>query len=282
MVVVLSLVSALCYGFSDFAAGLASRRSSVWAVTVVVQASSCVVLAVAALLLPADPTLSDLVWASLGGIGSGFGAGFLYRGLSTGQMSVVAPISGVGAAVVPVLVGLAGGERPGWLVWVGIVVAFPSIWLVSAAPSEDSEPESTSRAGTGLRDGVLAGLGFGVLFACVGQIGDGSGTWPLALTQAVSTVTVVGLALSLKGDPVPRETRVLVVGLLPGLLSSGAALTFLLATQQGYLSIAGVLTSLYPASTVLLALLVLREKVSRTQGVGMALAATAVALVAGG
>ena len=280
MSIVLALVSALCYGCSDFAAGLAARRSSVWAVSVVVQLLSGLVLVVASLLLPADPTAVDLLWAAAGGMGSGLGVGFLYRGLSSGQMSVVAPISGVGAAVVPVLAGLAGGERPSWLVWVGIVAAFPSIWLVSAAPDAGTGPASGH--GTAVRDGVLAGLGFGVLFACLGQVGDESGTWPLALTQLTSTLSVVALALLLRGDPVPREARVLIGGLVPGLLSSAATLTFLLAAQRGYLSIAGVLASLYPASTVVLALVVLRERVSRTQGAGLALAAVSVVLVAGG
>lgn len=280
MSLVLALVSALCYGCSDFAAGMAARRASVWAVTVVVQLLSGLALVVASLLLPADPTAVDLLWAAAGGVGSGVGAGFLYRGLSTGQMSVVAPISGVGAAVVPVLAGLAGGERPGWLVWVGIVAAFPSIWLVSAAPDDGAGPAAGH--GSAVRDGVLAGLGFGVLFACLGQVADGSGTWPLALNQLVSTASVVALALLLRGDPVPREARVLRDAVVPGLLSSAAALSFLLAAQRGYLSIAGVLTSLYPAGTVLLAMVVLRERVSRTQAAGLVLAAVSVVLVAGG
>ncbi|GGF32534.1 multidrug transporter [Marmoricola endophyticus] len=279
MTVLLALVSALCYGCSDFAAGLAARRTSVWAVTVVVQASATVLLALASLVTAGSPTGADLLWAALGGVGSGVGAGFLYRGLSSGQMSVIAPVSGVGAAVVPVLAGLAGGERPGWLVWLGIVAAFPAIWLVSAAPREEG---AESRLGDGVRDGLLAGLGFGVLFACLGQVPDGSGTWPLAVNLAVSTLAVVALALVLRGDPVPRDRRVLVGGLVPGILSSGAALTFLLASQQGYLSVAGVLASLYPAATVVLALLVLRERVTRWQSAGLALAVVSVVLVAGG
>ena len=275
MAVVLALCSALFYGLSDFLGGLLSRRTSAWRVAVMAQLSSTVCITALALVVPGSPRPVDFVWAVLAGVGSGAGAAFLYRGFSRGRMGVVAPVSAVGAAVVPVVVGAATGERPSLLVWLGVLAALPGIWLVSSEPSERSS------VAAGLVDGLLAGLGFGVLFAALGQIPAGSGWWPLALAQAVGIPTVVLLAVLLRQDWVPRG-RTARWALLAGPLSAGATGFFLLASQQGFLTVAGVIASLYPASTVLLATLVLHERLHRAQGVGLVLCAVGVGLVAGG
>ena len=133
----------------------------------------------------------------------------------------------------------------------------------------------------GLVDGVLAGLGFGLLFAALGQIPDTAGWWPLALCQAASIPSVVLLAMALRAPWRPRG-RVVRLALFAGPLGAAATGLFLLSTQQGYLTVAGVLTSLYPASTVLLAAVLLHERVHRTQGFGLVLCGLAVALVAAG
>lgn len=275
MAVVLALCSALFYGLSDFLGGLLSRRTSAWRVAVMAQLSSTVCITALAFVVPGSPRPVDFVWAVLAGVGSGAGAAFLYRGFSRGRMGVVAPVSAVGAAVVPVVVGAATGERPSLLVWLGVLAALPGIWLVSSEPSERSS------VAAGLVDGLLAGLGFGVLFAALGQIPAGSGWWPLAVAQAVGIPAVVLLAVLLRQDWVPRG-RTARWALLAGPLSAGATGFFLLASQQGFLTVAGVIASLYPASTVLLATLVLHERLHRAQGVGLVLCAVAVGLVAGG
>ncbi|HET6698958.1 MAG TPA: EamA family transporter [Nocardioidaceae bacterium] len=285
--VLLALTSALCYGLSDFVGGIVSRRTSAWKVAVVGQLSATGCTAAVALLVPGRPDGGDFVWAVLAGVASGTGTGFLYRGFASGRMSVVAPVSAVGAAVVPVLAGLLGGERLSALVWTGIVCALPGIWLVSSAPGEPDlldEAGGRPRRGSvaeGVTDGVLAGLGFGVLFAALGQIPDGAGLWPLTLAQAVSVPTVILLAVAVRAAWVPRE-RASWWALLAGPLGASATGAFLLASQSGYLTIAGVLSSLYPATTVLLAAVVLRERIHRGQGLGLGLCAVAVALVAGG
>jgi drug/metabolite transporter (DMT)-like permease len=282
MAVVLALVAAVAYGLSDFLGGLVSRRTSAWSVAVVGQASSAVCVAAAALFIPGDPTRADLLWGLLAGIGSGTGAGFLYRGFSSGRMGVVAPVSAVGAAIVPVLAGAVGGERLSLLVWVGILAALPGIWLVSRSPEDPmhtGEPRESFAAG--VVDGALAGIGFGLLFAALGQVPDSAGWWPLAACQAVSVPAVVLLAMALRADWVPRG-RAVRLAVLCGPLGALATGTFLLATQSGYLTVAGVLTSLYPASTVLLAALVLHERVHRAQGFGLALCGVAIAFVAAG
>jgi drug/metabolite transporter (DMT)-like permease len=277
MPILMALVAAFSYGLSDFVGGLVSRRTSAWAVAVVGGTSSVVFTGLASLFFSGDPTPADFAWATVAGVGSGGGIGFLYRGFASGRMSAVAPVSAVGAALVPVVFGVVGGERPGPLVWLGILLAVPAIWLVSSVPPGD--PLAPLR--DGLVDGVLAGLGFGLLFACIGQVPQTSGMLPLAFAQLVSVPAVVLLAMSLRADWVPRD-RVLGWAALTGPLAGSANLLFLLATQRGYLTVSGVLTSLYPASTVLLAALVLREQIHRAQALGLALCAVTVALVAAG
>jgi len=288
MAILLALCSSLAYGLSDFVGGLVSRRTSPWPVATLGQLSSTACVLVVALTVHGDPTRSDFLWAALAGVGSGLGTGFLYRGLASGRMGVVSPISAVGAAVVPVLAGALGGERVSLVVWLGILCALPGIWLVASTPEDDisrSEDPLRSRAratfAEGVADGVLSGLGFGLLFAALGQVPASAGLLPLALAQAVSVPAVIALAMALRAPWVPRG-RPVRWALLTGPLGGAATLSFLLATHRGYLTVAGVLAALYPASTVLLAASFLREHVHRAQGVGLGLCAVAVTLVAVG
>ena len=274
--VLLALGGAVAYGVSDFVGGLVSRRSSVWPVAVLACTGALLGSVVLALTVPGDPSRSDVLWGLLAGVGSGSGTAFLYRGLAGGRMGVVAPVSAVGATTIPVLIGVLGGERPSVLVWLGILAALPGIWLVA---SEDADPSATESAASGLLDGVLAGVGFGVLFAALGQVPSEAGYWPLVANQLTSVGSVLVAALLMGGDPRPRS-RLDWWGLASGLLASAAVLGFLLAADQGLLSVSAVLTSLYPAVTVLLASLVLREHIHRIQSVGLALCAAAVVLVA--
>jgi uncharacterized membrane protein len=289
MAILLALCSALAYGVSDFIGGIASRRTSAWAIAVAGTGTSAVCTSLAALVVGTAASPASLAWGAVAGFGGGLGTGFLYRGFAVGRMSVVAPVSAVGAAVVPVLAGVVTGERPSLLVWIGVVVAMPGIWLVSSAPEHPaSDPGSdwapTGRWGLpeGLIDAVLAGIGFGMLFAALGQVPHSAGLWPLALSQMVAVPTVVLTATVLRGQWVPRGRRPVGLAALSGALGASATGTFLLATQHGFLTVAGVLASLYPATTVLLAALVLRERIHRSQGVGLGLCALAIALVAGG
>jgi drug/metabolite transporter (DMT)-like permease len=282
MAVVLALCSALAYGLSDFLGGLLARRTSAWAVAVVAQTSSTLCTGGVAFFVTGDPSGGDFRWALLAGVGGGMGTGFLYRGFSAGRMGVVAPVSAVGAAVVPVLAGSVAGERLSVLVWVGVLAALPGIWLVSSTSDESLEPSGPRESvAAGLVDGILAGLGFGLLFAALGQIPSSAGWWPLALCQAVSVPAVVLLAAALGAPWVPREP-VARVAVLAGPLGAAATGLFLLSTQHGFLTIAAVLSSLYPASTVLLAAVALHERVHRVQGLGLGLCALAVVLVAAG
>ncbi len=275
MAVLLSLVAAISYGLSDFIGGLASRRTTAWPVAFLADLGALIGAVVLAVAIAGNPSGVDLWWGTLAGAGGGLGGAFLYQGMSTGRMGVVGPVSAVGSVIVPVLAGLLGGERPLLLVWLGIAVALPGLWLVS------QEPGDSAGLADGLLDGVLAGLGFGVLFAAMGQVPEGSGYWPLVVAQAVGLVAIALVATILGVSWVPRARSEL-WGLPAGVLATVAVLSFLLATQGGLLTVAAVITSLYPAVTILLAALVLKERVDQTQGLGLALCATAVVLVAAG
>ena len=279
MVVVLALASSLCYGLADFLGGLLARRTGAWSVAAVGNTSATVCTALVAFLVAGEPTGADWVWGSVAGLGAGAGTVFLYRGLASGRMSVVAPLSAVGAALLPVLVGVVAGERPGVITWTGLGCAFPAIWLISRA----AEPAAGQRpsASGGVLDGLMAGLGFGVLFAALAQIPDTAGLGPLALTQGVSVLVIVGIATGLRRSWLPRD-RYAAAAVSAGALGALATWLFLLATQSGFLTVAAVLSSLYPASTVLLAALLLHERIHRGQAVGLLLAALSVGLVAVG
>jgi drug/metabolite transporter (DMT)-like permease len=278
--VALALLSALAYGLSDFVGGVFSKRASPWSVALVGQLAGAVVVLGLSALTDGTPTGTALGWAVVAGVGNGLGTAFLYRGLSSGRMGVVAPVSGVGAALVPVAVGLLTGERPPTLVWVGILAALPGIWLVAREPATGDVTGGASR-GSGAVDGVLAGLGFGALFAALAQIPDSAGFLPLALNQLVAAAVVVVVASLLRTPWLPREPAA-AAGVLTGVLGALATGAFLVASQQGFLTVTAVLASLYPAVTVVLAATVLREHIHRAQAAGLVLCGVAVALVAAG
>ncbi len=278
MAVLLATLAALAYGLADFVGGLVSRRAEAWSVAFLAQAASAGCTVGVALFRGGDPTAAHFAWALLAGVGAGVGTGYLYRGLASGRMGVVAPVSAVGAAVVPVVVGGFTGERPSALVWFGIAVALPGIWLVSTEPSSAGAKGPVAQ---GLVDGVVAGLGFGVMFAALGQVPEAAGLWPLAFALAVSVAVVVAVALGLRARWFPAS-RFALWGMLAGPLGAAAAVLFLLASQRGFLTVAGVVTSLYPAATVLLAATVLRERIHLAQAIGLGLCAAAITLVAAG
>lgn len=278
MAVLLALCAALAYGLSDFVGGVVSRRVNAWTIAFTSQVGGAVVVLALAVVVGGDPRAADVGWAVLAGAGNGVGTAFLYRGLAAGRMGVVAPVSGVGAALVPLAVGLGTGERPALLAWLGIVSALPAIWLVAREPVRTDAPRATA---AGLVDGLLAGLGFGVLFAALAQVPEESGFLPLALNSVVGAVVVALVASTLAQPWLPRQ-RTAYVGLACGALGGSATGLFLVATQTGFLTVTAVITSLYPAFTVLLAALVLRERIHRGQAVGLLLCAVAVGFIAAG
>jgi drug/metabolite transporter (DMT)-like permease len=276
MGVVLALLSALCYGSSDFTAGVGGRRSDPAAVTVIAQPFGLVAAAAAVIALSArSPTPHALWWGALSGVGSGVGTVSLFRGLAVAPMSVVAPLSAVLSAALPVVAGLLLGEHLGALAWAGIVLAMPAVMLVSLQPSE----EHGSRR-TGIVTGVIAGTAFALLFIALDRAGTSAGAWPLLPGQAISTLIVLGWAAPARNRP-GRKTwsQAWRMGVAAGVLSGIAGLLYLAATGAGQLAIVAVVTALYPAVTVLLARLLLHERWSRLQTIGLAVSAVAVAAI---
>jgi uncharacterized membrane protein len=186
LVVLLSLCSAVAYGVSDFVGGVLTRRASVWAAAATSQATATVLTIGLAGLHATDAHAGALLWGALGGIGSGAGNVFIYRGLGTGRMAVVAPLSAVAAAALPVLVGLVAGERPGMLRVIGVLMAIPAIWLVSGGASG---PRDANQAD--LVNGLVAGVGFGLQFTALGQIPREAGLTALALSQPAKGLPLI-------------------------------------------------------------------------------------------
>jgi drug/metabolite transporter (DMT)-like permease len=275
LAVVLALASALVYGAADFCGGLATRRAAAFAVVGLSQATGLVALLLVLTVLGGEPTPADLAWGGAAGLAGSAGLVLFYRALAGGVMSVVAPVTALTAAALPVLVGLALGERLAPWAAAGIALALVAVVLVAA---EGGLPSLHAAKTAGLLPALAAGVGFGVFFVLLDRTSPESTLWPLVAARSVSVVLVVLLALVSRASlRVPGRTSLLVV--LAGVLDMGANAMFLVATQQGQLAITGVLASLYPVSTVVLAQLVLRERLVRVQLAGLAAAAVAVVLI---
>jgi drug/metabolite transporter (DMT)-like permease len=282
MAAVLALLSAVVYGAGDFAGGLVARRMPPAAVVLRSNAIGLAgLLLVAPLFASSDVAAADLAWGAGGGLVGGIGVLLLYRGLAVGTMSIVAPITAVLAATVPVVVGLVDGERPSAIALVGIPVALVAITLLARDP-DDAGPESGTPAGV-LLMALGAGLGFGLFFVALDRAGDQSGMWPLVAGRGASVAMFALVALTVASTrAAPGVSR---VGTTPalivvcGICDSGANALFLLATHEGLLTLVAVLGSLYPASTVLLATTLTHERLARSQVVGVLLALAAVVLI---
>lgn len=275
MVIFLGLAAAAVYGAADFVGGFASRRTPAVAVVVLSQLAGVGVLAIAWSTSPGHFYASDVLWGVAGGIGGSVGIAALYAALAVGRMGVVSPITAVVSASVPVIVGFAAGDRPPVLGIIGVAFAFVAVALVSA----NAETRVISLREPGLVLALLSGAGIGLLYVMLARGHRDAGYALLALVRATSVTLLVGYALLRRESlrPAPGSLRLI---LLAGALDMSANVLYVAATRIGLLAIVAVLTSLYPASTVLLARVFLRETLTPIQWVGVAFAATGVALIA--
>ena len=293
--VLLALASAVGYGGSDFWAGLAARRTSVIRVTLVAEAAAA---ALVALVLPwaglRQPSLVSLGWGAAGGAGGALGALALYMGFRRAAFSVAAPLSAVGAAGFSVLAGLLLGEQPGGLALTGIALALPAIIGVSVSPASaedqsavaedrpaaaEDRPAAAGRHAQGVIWGLLAGACFAVLFIALNRAGSRGGLWPVAAGQGAALVVVGGIGAVTRDLhlPAPGSRRLAV---LTGVAGGGGTILYFLATQAGLLAVTAVLTSLYPAVTIVAARLLLGERLTVVRLAGLGLAAASVGLIA--
>ena len=274
--VLLGLIVALSYGAGDFVGGLASRRSRPVAVVLASQFVGLVVLAAPLLVPGQDPGADDLVRGLAAGAMGVVGVLLLYRGLSVGAMVVVAPITAVGSALVPLAWGLATGERPGAVALAGAVLAMLAVGLVATPSGEREAPEGFARE---VALALVAGAAFGGVFVLLGETSSASGLWPVAAAR-VTSVSFAAVAVLVTRTPLhyPRGSRRLV--LLAGIFDAGANAAFVIAAREGLLSLVAPVSALYPAATVALAAVLLHERTSPRQRVGLALAVVAVVSIA--
>ena len=285
MAYLLALGSALLYGAGDFTGGLASRRAGTLPVVFLSQLSGLLALVLLLPVLPhASPLRADLLWGACAGLTGGIGVALLYRALAIGIMAVVAPTTAVCAVAIPVLVSVLLGERPVPLAVAGITLGIASIVLVSrqqpAAPAL-GEPASRGRP-SGIGTALASGIAIGFFFLSLAQTRSEAGMWPLLVSRSVS-VSLFGILVMTRGQSLRIPARIMALAVVCGVIDMLANALYLLAAQQGPLSLVVTLSSLYPASTVLLARIVLNERLNPWQlsGVGCALAAV-VLIVSGG
>ncbi len=275
----LGLLVAAVYGAADFLGGLASRRRAAAVVVLWSQGVGLVALSILVPLVGGSPSAPDLGL----GVGAGLvglcGVLLLYRGLGAGRMAVVAPLTAVGAALVPFVVGVAGGDGLPALRLAGVAVALIGVALVSRPPPEADEVAPATSVATEVALGLGAGLAFGLVFVLLAAVSENAGLWPVLVQRTVSVPAALMLttALKLSARVSRADLRVIVPA---GLCDATANALFVLASRAGALSVVGVISSLYPASTILLAAVVLKERITRSQAAGLALAGAGVVLLA--
>ena len=275
MSIVFALLSAAVYGVGDWLGGRASRVQKSLVVATLGQTVSLVMVGAIVLVAGTSaPGVSTWCWAAGGGIVGSLGIVGLYHGLAHGDVSVVAPVSAVVGAAVPVVVGLASGERPGVLAIVGIVVAVAAVALVSGALG--THQHNTPRRIVVLS--VLVGACFGSLFVALDRTDAHSGMWPLVIARLASVPFLLIVSGATRATPV-RHRGSLQIAVVAGLFDMGANLLYLVAVRGGLLAVVAVVASLYPAGTVVLALVVDKERVGKWQFTGMGAAAAALVLV---
>jgi drug/metabolite transporter (DMT)-like permease len=218
------------------------------------------------------PLPADLAWSVLGGVTGGIGITALYRGLAVGRMGIVAPVTGVMAALIPVAAGIAIEGLPATLVLVGIVLAIAAVVLVSRVRDEGSGP-------SGLGLALLAGVAIGAFSVCVAQLSDGHAFGPLVVIRGTEAL-LVGAAVVVTRSAWRPAGRLVPAIAAVGVLDMVGNGAFILAVQAGALAVAAVLSSLYPVTTVILAAVVLRERVTRVHALGIGLAMGAIVCIA--
>ena len=276
IVIALCVLAAAAYGTSDFTAGLASRRATAGLVTTSQELVTLPLTALAVVVFHGHgPNASALAWGAVSGVGTAVGTLSLYHGLSVARMSTVATLSAVLAAAIPLVIGVLLGDHLTLGSGFGIALAVPAIALISWEP----EAQVRRAARAGLLYGSLAGLGFALLFVALDRAGTRAGAWPLVPDQLVALFLFLPFASrGLTGFRRPSRSTLMLTCCAGGLGAIGNLL-FLAATGRGELAIIAVVSSLYPAATVVLARTFLAEHWTRTQATGLLTSLAAIVLV---
>lgn len=272
-----SVAALLLWGTSDFAGGYGSRRANAFVLTAFSHLCALgLMTAIAFAQHGAFPSRAGMVWAVVAGAVGGFSLAVFYRALAQGQMGLTAPISALLGAAIPTLVDIAVEGRPSAWTMGGFVLAIVAIWLIT-------RPEAGSAGSGQLRGAItaaLAGVGFATFYLCIHQA-DGAPAWVAAVSR-VGSLTATAVAVGAMRAPLGLERKAVGLGIVAGFFDITASALFIEASQHGRLDEAVVITSLYPAVTVLWARFVLKEHFSRWRLVGLLAALAAVPLIAGG
>ena len=284
MAALLALFSAIVFGAGDFFGGTASRRNHVLVVVAVSHVVGLLLILAVAPWMADEVTLEDLAYGLGAGLFGVVGIGCLYHALGRGPMAFVAPVTAVSNAALPVLWGIGFGERLNVLHLTGVLLGLLAIALVSrSAQATDGDGASPRPVTSGLlAECLVAGAGFGGFFICMDLTAEATTPWPLVSARVVSAGIALLLLARMRRSPIPRRGEGALAMVVAGILDMTANLAVLLAVHRGMLSLVAVLSSLYPASTVLLARYVLGERMSRTQMVGLVVALVAVAGIVSG
>ncbi len=273
--VLLGLASALSWGAADFAGGLASKRSRPYQVLFLAEIGGLVPLFVITLLVGEPiPSLPAWLWSAFSSALGTFGLLILYRALAEGQMSLAAPVSALLAAIVPVMVGVFSQGFPDLVTFSGFGLALVAIWAISQTGDQSQWRIDFHQ----LRWPFLAGLFFGLYFVLIHQATQQAFFWPLVAARLTGTLIMLAYVGVVGGSPLP-ERSIWPLAVLGGVLDVGGNVFYILAAHFGRMDVAAVLGSLYPASTVLLAWLLLKEKLSRGQSLGVLFALGAIVLL---
>jgi drug/metabolite transporter (DMT)-like permease len=309
VVTILALAAAVLYGTADFLGGVASRRASVFAVLALTVPAGAVIMVLAALLgqvpalggllghgvqlawasghggLGTPASLGDwsaVGWAAASGVCGAAGLVAFYAGFAAAPISVVAPVAALVSAVLPVGVAVAGGERPAATVVAGGLLCLVAIVLVSAQPADhvgDGQGRGTSGRLRALGYGAAAGAGFGLFFIFLKNAGQSGVLWPVAISRSAGTVVAFGIVLATRTRLRFGRGGITGIALASGAIDAAANVCYVLATRSGLFGLADVITTLYPGMTVLLARVLLGERMRRLQRAGLLLAAAGVVLV---
>lgn len=295
--IVFGLIASLCWGSGDFCGGLASRRTQASTVVAAAYAVGFVLLTGLAILWREPfPSIQDILWGLIAGVIGGLGLIAFYSALSTGRMGIIAPTAAVLTAGLPVIFSLFTQGLPTLLQVGGFIVALVAIVLISR-PEKEEKPAGTEHTHStgnrlkrirralisenrpkGIGRALISGCCFGIFFILISRVSHNSTYWPLAAARLSAVIALLILAFFRKQQVLPKKAALPLI-LLSGTLDALGNAFFVLAAHSGRLDIASILSSLYPAATVLLAMLVLRERANRVQGLGILIALVAIVMI---
>ncbi len=278
MAVLLALFASVAWGTGDFLGGLASRRAAALTVVLTTESVGVIVVLGLAFFVDGDPTARDLLLGAAAGLAGVAGLTMLFRGLSIGRASVVAPVSAVGSALIQVTWGLLHGEHPGGLALVGIVLALGAIGIVAGAATEGEATHHGRRAHE-LGYGLGAAVGFGLFLVIISETSDAAGLWPL-VTARLAPIAALLILLPILRKPLLVPRSVLPHAAAAGIADGAATVLLLVALRAGIITLVAPAANLYPAVTVLLARAIQHERIGRGPAIGLAVALVSIVLIA--